>query len=156
MTLTLRSIFVILLVLGVAVIGYVLFSQYVQNYQPCELCLLQRRPWGVLIVLAALGILRPSRPLLALIGVTLIVSAGIAGYHTGVEHKWWPGPSACTVGAAADSVDALRAQLKAASNVFCDQVSWTLFGLSMATYNFLVSLAAGIAALVTALRFRHV
>lgn len=144
--LTTRNIFIALFALAVGTIGFVLVSQYGFDYHPCELCLLQRWPWYIMIGLAAIGIRFPYPALLALAALLLLTGAGIAGYHSGVEMKWWPGPSACTLGAGTPkTIEELRAQLLSTPVVLCDQVSWRLFGLSMATYNFLMSLAAGIA-----------
>jgi disulfide bond formation protein DsbB len=144
------------LALSLAVIGYVLFSQYVQGFQPCELCLRERWPWYFAIWLGAIGVVVPTRGLLALIGIVFLMGAGFAGHHAGVEQHWWAGPSACTGGASgARTVDELRAFLHAQKVVQCDVVSWRLFGLSMATYNFLVSMVAGVAALIVAGRVRH-
>jgi disulfide bond formation protein DsbB len=90
---------------------------------------------------------------LGLIAIAWLVSAGLGLHHVGVEQHWWAGPSACTSGASgANSIDELRAMLHAQQFVQCDQITWRLFGLSMTTYNFLVSLAASIVAAVTALR----
>jgi disulfide bond formation protein DsbB len=76
------------------------------------------------------------------LALVFIVSAGLGFYHAGVELQWFPGPSACTAGdTAATSIDALRAQLMSKQPVMCDQVQWSLFGISLAGWNGLVSLA---------------
>lgn len=87
-----------------------------------------------------------SAPLLALIGLIFLIGAGLAGYHVGVEYKWWAGPSGCGGGTGlADNTEALLQALQNEKIVRCDEVAFTLFGLSMAGYNFLASL--GLAAL---------
>ncbi len=71
-----------------------------------------------------------------------LAGAGLGFYHVGVEQHWFQGPTACTAsGAAANSVDALRAQLMGRQPVMCDQVQWSLFGISLAGWNLLASLA---------------
>ena len=69
------------------------------------------------------------------------VGTGVAAYNAGVEWKWWPGPASCTGGGHVDA-NQLRAFMNGAklSEPQCDQAAWTLFGLSMAGYNALVSL----------------
>jgi disulfide bond formation protein DsbB len=152
----LRSAIAAILILGLAVIGYVLFSQYVQGYQPCELCLRERWPWYAIIGVAAIGLLLPSRALLVLIGLILLAGAGLGLHHVGVEQHWWPGPSACTGGVShARTIEELKAFLHGQQMVQCDAPTWTLLGLSMATYNFIVSLVLGALALSAAMRFRH-
>ena len=157
MQLTPRSLAALALVLSLAIVGFVLFSQYGQGYEPCELCLRERLPWYAVIAVALIGTIFPSRWFVLLIAVLLLVSAGLGGHHSGVEQHWWPGPTACTGSgtSGASSVDELRAMMMHQKVVQCDAISWTFLGLSMATYNFLVSLIAGLALLALALRGRH-
>ena len=87
----------------------------------------------------------------------MLISAGLGLHHSGVEQHWWAGPTECTSGSSgATTIDELRAMMLRAKVVQCDQIAWTLFGISMATYNFLVSLAAGIGLLVLTSRGRNV
>jgi disulfide bond formation protein DsbB len=154
MSITPRIAIAAALILALAVIGFVLFSQYVQDYRPCELCLRERLPWYGIIGLGAIGLIWPRAWIVSLIGTVFMISAGLAGHHAGVEQGWWPGPTACTGGlSGAKTIDQLRAMMHEAQMVRCDEISWKLFGLSMATYNFLVSLAAGIVTIFTAARF---
>ena len=113
--------------------------------KPCPLCLEQRLPWYVMIVLggAIFGAGRANAPRAALIALyavalgLMIVSVYLAGFHAGVEYKWWPGPQTCTSGSLPKTID-----LNNLANdvVFCDKVAWSLFGISLAGFNFLFSL----------------
>jgi disulfide bond formation protein DsbB len=144
------------LLLCAAVIGFVLFSQYVQYYEPCELCLRERLPWYLIIALSLAGLAFPSRWILFAIALTLLISAGLGLHHSGVEQHWWPGPAECTGGSSgANSIDELRAMMRRERVVQCDAIAWTLFGISMATYNFILSLAAGVTLLFLIFRDRH-
>ena len=157
MSITIRALTAAALLLSLAVIGFVLFSQYVQYYEPCELCLRERLPWYLIIALALVGLAFPSRRILIAIGLLMLISAGLGLHHSGVEQHWWAGPTECTSGSSgATTIDELRAMMLRAKVVQCDQIAWTLFGISMATYNFLVSLAAGIGLLVLTSRGRNV
>lgn len=138
--------------------------QHIGGLAPCELCLTQRVPHRVVIglgvVALALLAVRQVRfipALLLLMALGLSVSAGIGAYHAGVEWKWWQGPSACSSGLNADaSLDDLLSQLQASQVVSCTDIPWSLFGISMAGYNFLISSAAALFALWAALRIvRH-
>jgi disulfide bond formation protein DsbB len=73
-------------------------------------------------------------------------SAGIAGFHVGVEQHWWEGLEACGAGGvdAGANFDDLKAAILAAPLVRCDEVPWSLFGISLAGYNFLASAALGL------------
>jgi len=77
----------------------------------------------------------------------MVVGAGLGGYHAGVEWGFWAGPTACAGGAGVggQSAEALLAQIMAAPVVRCDEVAWSLLGLSMAGWNALAS--AGLAGL---------
>jgi len=156
MPITLRTLAAAALVLSLAVIGYVLFSEHVQGYEPCELCLRERLPWYAAIAVALFGIVFPSRWFIAAIALLLLVSAGLGLHHSGVEQHWWPGPTACTGSATgAGSIDELRAMMHQQKIVQCDAIGWTFLGLSMATWNAIVSLAAALAFISLLLRGRH-
>jgi disulfide bond formation protein DsbB len=115
---------------------------------PCHLCLLQRDVYWVALSVGvvgfALGYMRVAwarRAADALLAVIFLVSMGLAAYHAGVEWKWWPGPASCTGGGHVD-INQLQAFMHGAkaSEPQCDQAAWTMFGLSMAGYNAIISL----------------
>jgi disulfide bond formation protein DsbB len=151
-----RQAFGLLVLLTAGALGFALVQQYAFGLPPCEFCIWQRWPWGLVGVLGIVGAAiapRAARPLLLLAGLLLLIGAAIAAFHVGVEQHWWQGPTACSSTAApATSLDALRAQLASAPIVRCDQIAWSLLGVSMAGYNFLVSLIAGVVTLTIARR----
>ena len=145
MTPTSRGFTALVLVAGSAVLGAALLSQYWGGLAPCELCLAQRWPWGIAIVISFVATMVGSRPALPwvalLLAVVFFVSAGLAFYHFGVEQHWFAGPSACTApAAAADSIEALKAQILRQQPVRCDEPAWSLWGVSLAGWNLLASL----------------
>jgi disulfide bond formation protein DsbB len=143
-----------LLLMSAAILGGANAFQHIGGLQPCTLCLYQRWPWWIAGGLALLALLlrrerRICRALSALGAVAVLVGAGIAFYHTGVEQHWWAGPTACSATAATpQTLEALRAQIFAAPVVRCDEIPWSLFGISMAGYNVLISLGTGLGVLV--------
>jgi len=112
------------------------------GYAPCKMCIWQRYPHAVAIALGVLMFLLPSRTLARLGAFSALFTACIGLYHTGVERKWWEGPSSCS---GTGSLEGLSgADLLATDGprvVMCDVVSWQLLGLSMASWNALLSLA---------------
>jgi disulfide bond formation protein DsbB len=142
--------------LGVVVLGTVLASQYLGGLQPCELCLYQRWPWAAAIALGLLaGLLRPlRRGLVLLAGIVILLGGALAVYHAGVEYQWWPGFTACTsaISFGTGNAASLRDQLLAAPVVRCDVPGFVLFGISMAGYNAIVSVVAGLVLLAAATR----
>jgi disulfide bond formation protein DsbB len=146
MSLTTRSFALLVLAVGTAVLGTALLSQFWGGLQPCELCLLQRWPWDAAIVIALVAALAGGRgalPWLALIFAGVFaVSSAFAFYHVGVDHHWFAGPSACTAsGGGAMTLEDMRRQILGTAPVMCDRVQWSLFGVSLAGWNLLASLA---------------
>jgi disulfide bond formation protein DsbB len=121
-------------------LGAGFFFQHVIGLAPCVLCIWQRWPHAAAVVLGALSLWR--RGLFAACAAAgLVAGAGIAGYHVGVEQHWWAGPSAC---AGPDfgklTPQQLLEALRATPVVRCDEIPWSLFGISMAGWNLLLSL----------------
>jgi disulfide bond formation protein DsbB len=73
-------------------------------------------------------------------------AAGLGLFHAGVEQGWWEGPTQCAATASAEGD--LLGNILAAPLVRCDQIPWSLFGLSMAGWNALWSATAAIVALL--------
>ena len=128
------------------------------GYEPCLLCLRQREVyWTALpLALGGLAVLRrePGSGSVAalLLSAVFLFGFAVAGYHAGVEWRWWPGPETCAAGGSVDA-GGLDAFLRggAVRDLRCDEAAWRMLGLSMAGWNALVSL--GLAGLggVTAL-----
>ena len=142
----------ILLSTSLATLAAALGFQHLGDLDPCILCIYQRWPYVAVAGLAALALALPrpgwARPaLLGLCAVALLVGSGLALFHVGVEQHWWAGTAACEgqISITQGSIEDLRAQLLGTPVTRCDQVAWSLFGLSMAGYNLLISL--GLAAL---------
>ena len=122
-----------------------MIAQYAFGLPPCEMCWWQRYPHIAAIALAALGWATKRDALIALAAIAILVSGAIGAFHAGVEYHWWEGVTACTANAAAGG-DPL-ASIMAAPIVRCDVAPWTLAGISLAGFNFLISVAAGLAIL---------
>jgi disulfide bond formation protein DsbB len=126
-------------------------AQYAGGLAPCELCYLQRYGYWAVIALGIVTITQNGQPrrrgmLLGLTGLALLVVAGIALFHVGVEHKWWEGTSACVgVSTVGQTTEQMTEAILNAPLVRCDTPAFTLFGISMAGYNMLYAL--GLAAL---------
>ncbi len=131
---------------ALALILSALGFQYLGGLPPCEMCHWQRWPH---IAAAVIGIVGGaliasgrinSRLAAALASVTLLliaVSGAIGAYQAGVEWQWWPGPSACT-GPRIIVTGTLDLNHPV---VRCDVAALRIFGISLAGYNALASLA---------------
>ena len=133
---------------SLAALALAFISQYVFELQPCVLCIYQRWPFAIAAALCLVALTpsaRPSAPwLLLLSALVLAVNAGIAVYHVGVEQYWWIGTEGC-VGktGTAQTLAELRAQIMATPITRCDEVAFSLFGISMAGYN--IAFSTGLA-----------
>lgn len=147
-----------ILLASVAMFGGALMFQYIGGLAPCILCTYQRIPYGVTIAVSLLALplagtlgFRGLAVAVGLCGLAFAAGAAIAGFHVGVEQHWWEGLSGCS-----SSIDPslsfaeLKAQILAAPVVRCDDIPWSMFGISMAGYNFLASVVFAIAAFIAA------
>ena len=142
---SLRAARLLALALPLAALAGAYVSQYGFGLVPCEMCWWQRYPHMIALIFAVLAFFwRPVRPLVAVAALGILASGLIGGFHAGVEYGWWKGLTACTASPIAAGVDPLDAILKAPV-VRCDQVQWSLFGISLAGWNFLFSIGGALA-----------
>lgn len=146
--LTLRNPALMILALSLGALSLALIAQYGFDLAPCQLCLYQRVPFCLAALLAAASlqfpVLRPYRTLvLAGCALLFLGNSGLALFHAGVEQHWWAGPASCTGGSGgAKTISDLMAQLSKQPKIpSCDSIAWSLFGISMAGYNVLASIA---------------
>ncbi len=134
-----------------------LISQYVYGLHPCILCIYQRVPYVIVIVLGLLGFaLAGKKPkvgtaFLSLISLSFFANSAIAAYHTGVERKWWASfLEGCTIPEMKGDITDVLAQIQAAPIARCDEIPWTdpVLGLSMANYNVMLCFALAVLALI--------
>lgn len=130
------------------------------GYLPCELCLRQREVYWIALAVAlgalAVGRLRSAAVPVGVValGVAFAIGTLVAGYHAGVEWRWWPGPSSCTGHApghvrAADVAAALSGATRL-HMVRCDEAALRIVGLSLSGWNALLSLGLSVASVVAA------
>ncbi len=136
--------------------GFALLMAFVAQYgfdlKPCVLCLWQRGPFVLAIVLAGLILgsrrsARRARLLLRLMSCVFLVGAGIALFHSGVERHWWLGTAGCAIQPLGEGahLPGLQ-QLIATAVARCDVIPWSFLGLSMANWNVPFSLALAVLA----------
>jgi disulfide bond formation protein DsbB len=115
---------------------------------PCEMCHWQRWPHYAAVgvaVLAFAPLPRPVQMLFVLFAAALIAVSGAIGvFHAGVEYHWWQGITACTAPVGhGDAMDILNQALRRPL-VRCDVPQWTLFGISLAGFNAILSLGGAV------------
>jgi disulfide bond formation protein DsbB len=132
--------------------------QLIGGLVPCEMCHWQRWPHYAALPLALLAFVVPGlglkRALVALAALAIAVSGVVGVLHAGVEYHWWEGFTPCTATVShSGSVDDVLAQIMHAPIVRCDVPQWTVFGISLAGFNALLSL--GGAAVIALLLWRN-
>ncbi len=140
------------LIIPGALMAGALGSQYIGGLVPCEMCLWQRWPHYAAIGLAALAFAVPQRALVWLAVLAILISGGIGIFHAGVEYKWWEGLTQCSQIPGASNSGNILADIMKTPLVRCDQAQWSLFGISLAGYNAIISIAGAL--LVTRLLMR--
>lgn len=107
------------------------------GYAPCELCLMQRYAYYAVIPLSLIfSLLDPKSQTTGLyvIGAIMLGSMIFGIYHSGVEWKWWEGPTTCTGGGFGGGLPDLSKKA-----VMCDQPAIRIIGLSLAGWNAIIS-----------------
>ena len=134
-----------ILLLGPAgLLGGALAFEYIGGLVPCEMCLWQRWALAAALVLALLGwTTGHARALLALAALAILCGGGIAIFHVGVEQHWWQGITKCAASLSSGSATDIMEQILAQPLVRCDAIPWSLFGISMAGWNAMVSILIG-------------
>lgn len=117
--------------------------QYIGGLAPCALCIWQRWPHLAAVLLGLAGLAVGGRIIPILGGLAALISAAIGVLHVGVEQKWWEGLATCTAGTldGVSTADLLNPAVDVAAVVRCDAIAWQMFGLSMAGWNVVISVA---------------
>ena len=139
---------------SLAALAFVFIGQYGFGLHPCHLCIYQRWPFAVTAFLGLIGFMTVSFAVqvIALSALAFLSNAAIALYHSGVERKYWEGLEGCSTPDMSGSIDDLLARINSTAVTRCDEISWQVFGLSMANYNFLLCLGLAIASVIYLLK----
>ncbi len=146
------------LLVGVVALGVALGSERFGGLVPCALCLVERWPWRIALLLAAAALLPVRQRRLILWGVVLCMAASVAlaAVHVGVEHGWWPSPlpECAAPDLGGGSIAQRLARMPAHPAKPCDDPTYLVPGLpvSMAAMNGLAALVFGVFLAISLLR----
>ncbi len=119
------------------------FIQYILGHRPCNLCLIERIPYISTIIIISLCFFFKKFEKNSLLALALIffVATLISLYHFGIEQGFFKESLVCDLGVQTDLLtkEALLDQLKVRI-ISCKDVTFRIFGLSLATINAIVSL----------------
>ena len=120
-----------------------LFIEYVLGHQPCNLCLIQRIPYGLSIILISLNyfLKKNERFIILLLILVFSFSFIISFYHFGIEQGFFKESAVCMLKNVTEiiSKEEILKQLQA-KTVNCKDVTFRIFGFSLTTFNIFISL----------------
>ena len=141
-------------------VSLVLISAFVIEYgfghQPCKLCLYERIPYflSILLIIKILFIKKYEKITFLILSLVFIGSATLAFYHFGIEQGFFSESLACATGDLSETLskEELLEQLKQKS-ISCKDVSFRILGLSLAAINIIFSLILSVIFIVLFLNY---
>ena len=135
-----KNMFIVILSLSFFSLAAALYIEYVLGIKPCILCIYQRIPYAIALLISVCAFfINNKKILLVILALTFILSALISGYHVSIEKGFIEPIFSCT----SDNINALEKEeiLKSLDNIQpnCKDVDFSLFGISLATLNLINS-----------------
>ncbi len=132
-------------------------SQLIGHLFPCEMCHWQRWPHYVVLPIALLAFLpgMPQRLLVGLAALAIATSGAIGVLHAGTEYHWWQGITTFTSTIGAGGGNNLLEAIMKAPPIRCDVAQCTLFGISLAGFNAIISLGGALVIAVLLVQSRR-
>jgi len=133
----------LILLFSIFALGTAYFVEHILGHKPCNLCLIERLPYIFTIIIIFLGLIIKKFEKAIIISLILIflTSAIISFYHLGIEQGFFKESLVCNLDSniinlsKEDLLKELQQQ-----NISCKDVSFRVFGLSLATINTIISL----------------
>jgi len=142
-----KKILFILLIFISLVLSYAFVLEYKLGHQPCKLCIYQRIPYFLSIILIVKLIIlnKYEKITLFILFLTFMSGAALAFYHFGIEQGFFSESLACSTNNQLNTLskEELLEQLKQ-NSISCKNVSIRLLGLSLASINTIFSLVLSI------------
>ena len=134
--------FYLVTLFSVVALASALIAEYYFDLQPCEMCLKQREPYYIIIAgFILVMILKGQDKIWFYVGVQIVSIYGLfySLWHVGIENKILAGPSSCSGGLnISTNTSSLKEQIISKAVINCEEVAWSIFGLSAATMNSLL------------------
>ena len=135
-----KKFYIIILTLSFFSLIAALYVEYILGFKPCILCVYQRIPYAIAILISLSAFLIGYRNILLIIlGLTFLAGILLSGYHLSIEKGIIEPLFSCT----GENIKALEKEeiLKSLNNIQpdCKDVDFSIFGVSLATLNFIIS-----------------
>ena len=140
---------IIKLIFLISVVALVLafFIEYVLGHQPCNLCILERIPYllAIIIILLNYKITYLEKNFILALAFVFLIATALSLYHLGIEQGFIKESLVCDLNYGSNllSKEDILKQLQE-KNVSCQDVTFKIFGLSLTSYNILISLLISI------------
>ena len=138
-----KTIFNLILLFSIFALLAAYFIQYILGHQPCNLCLIERVPYILAIIITLLSFVfkKYEKIYLILLGVVFASATLISFYHFGIEQGVIKESLVCDLSPENNSLtaEALLKELKE-KTISCKDVTFKIMGLSLATINTIISL----------------
>ena len=119
------------------------FIEYVLGYKPCNLCLIERLPYVLAIIIISLGLIlkKFEKTIIIFLILIFVVATIISFYHFGIEKGFFEESLVCKLDNNITNLskDELLKELQK-ETISCKDVSFRIFGFSLATINTIISL----------------
>ena len=132
----------IIILISIFIIGSALYIEYILSVPPCKLCLYQRIPYLISIIVCFFGYFFSNNKIwIYLLIIAFLSSTIISAYHVGIENSIFQEFSGCK-NENLNTIDKTEL-LKSLNNILpnCKDINFRIFGLSLATINFILSIA---------------
>tara|TARA_Y100001970_G_scaffold278058_1_gene383219 strand:- start:640 stop:1122 length:483 start_codon:yes stop_codon:yes gene_type:complete len=138
-----KKILYTLLILISFILFFAFFVEYKLGHQPCKLCLYERVPYflSMLLIFKMLFIRNYEKITLLLLSIVFIISSLLAFYHFGIEQGFFEETFACKTGNLSETLskEEIIEQLKK-NTISCKEVHFKLLGFSLAAINTIFSI----------------
>ena len=135
----------LIMLISIFAILSALYIEHILSIQACKLCLYQRIPFIFSIIVCFFGFFfRNNKILIYLLVIIFLINLILSGYHLGIENNIFSEFSGCT-NQSLNIID--KSKLLENLNSFlpnCKDVNFRIFGLSLATINFFLSIALSV------------
>ena len=144
---TIKLVFII----SIFALASAFFIEHVLGHQPCNLCLLERIPYilAIITILLNYKFIHLEKYLMLLFTLIFLVATGLSLYHLGIELGFIKESLVCDLNNGSNllSKEDILKQLQQ-KNVSCQDVTFKIFGLSLTTYNILISIIISISSAI--------
>ena len=117
------------------------YIEYILKVPACSMCIYQRIPYFLSTVIIVVFFLKKIdfKKLIIILFLFILINTGLSFYHMGIEQGFFNELNTCKDEINASNTKDLLSQLKSKGVVSCKEVGFTIFGLSLATINFIVN-----------------